>query len=74
MLREVDVDSNTPLLLAVESGSVDIVQHLVELGADVNQCNKNRVYPLHLACTNGSLEIVKLLLHVSFVDMLLKKI
>ena len=65
MLREVDLDSNSPLLLAVESGSVDIVRHLLELGADVNQSNNKRVYPLHLACTNGNLEIVKLLLQVS---------
>ncbi len=66
MLREEDVDSNTPLLMGIESGNVDIVSHLVEAGGDVNQCNRNRVYPLHLACTNGSLEIVKLLLHVSW--------
>ncbi len=66
MLKEADIDSNTPLLLAVESGDKEIVRHLVELGADVNQPNqKNRAFPLHLACTVGEIEIVKLLLHVS---------
>ena len=64
MLKDEDIDSNTPLLLGVESGSVEITRHLVERGADVNHHNKGRVYPLHLACTIGSLEIVKLLLEV----------
>lgn len=65
MLKDEDNDNNTPLLLAVESGSVDITKHLLDFGANVNHFNKARVYPLHLACTIGSLEIVKLLLHVS---------
>eukprot|EP00094_Tigriopus_californicus_P006606 TCALIF_06362-PA protein Name:"Similar to trpa-1 Transient receptor potential cation channel subfamily A member 1 homolog (Caenorhabditis elegans)" AED:0.12 eAED:0.12 QI:8/0.6/0.31/0.93/1/1/16/267/1355 len=63
MLKDEDNDNNTPLLLAVESGSVDITRHLLDFGANVNHFNKARVYPLHLACTIGSLEIVKLLLH-----------
>jgi len=64
MLRKEDVDDNTPLLLGVESGSVEITRHLLERDADVNHYNKSKVYPLHLACTIGSLDIVKLLLKV----------
>ena len=65
MLHDEDLDQNTPLSLAVESGSVEITNHLLKLGADVNHFNKNRVYPLHSACTIGSLELVQLLLRVS---------
>ena len=55
---------NTPLLLAVESGSNEITRHLLDLSADVNHFNKSRVFPLHVACTIGSLDIVKRLLSV----------
>ena len=65
MVKYPDIDGNTPLSLAVESGNVDSVHLLLDLKADVNQANDNRSYPLHLACTSGNLEIVKLLLHVS---------
>ena len=69
MLKDVDIDDNTPLLLAVESGSTDITKHLLDHGANVNHSNKSRVHPLHLACTIGSLEIVKLLLQVGKLDI-----
>ena len=65
MMRDKDYDANTPLLLAVEGGSSDITRHLIEYGSDVNHYNISRVHPLHTACTIGSLEIVKILLDVS---------
>ena len=45
-------------------GSAPITKHLLDYGSDVNHFNKSRVYPLHSACTNGSLEIVKILVKV----------
>ena len=63
-----DVDHNTPLMLAVEGGSAGITEILLEYGSDVNHYNKSRVYPLHSACTNGSLDIVKILVQVGFVN------
>jgi ankyrin repeat protein len=64
LAQDVDMDQNTALLLAVESGSATITEHLLECGSDVNHFNKSRVYPLHSACTNGSLDIVKILVKV----------
>ena len=66
MMHDVDYEGNTPLLLAVEGGSADITHHLLEHGSDVNHYNDSRVYPLHTACTIGSLEIVKILVAVCF--------
>ena len=66
MTKDIDVDHNTPLMLAVEGGSASITELLIEYGSDVNHFNKSRVYPLHSACTNGSLDIVKLLVQVKF--------
>ena len=64
MTKDVDVDHNTPLMLAVEAGSASITELLIEYGSDVNHFNKSLVYPLHSACTNGSLDIVKTLVQV----------
>ena len=70
MMHDVDYEGNTPLLLAVEGGSADITHHLLEHGSDVNHYNDSRVYPLHTACTIGSLEIVKILVAVCFTSEL----
>lgn len=69
MTKDVDVDHNTPLMLAVEGGCASITQLLIEYGSDVNHFNKSRVYPLHSACTNGSLDIVKLLVQVTIAEL-----
>ena len=65
MAKDVDVDHNTPMMLAVEGGSAKITKLLIEHGSDVNHYNKSRVFPLHSACTNGSLDIVKILVENS---------
>ena len=52
-------------ILAVEGGSSQITDYLIQYGSDVNHYNKSRVYPLHSACTNGTLDIVKILVKVS---------
>ena len=59
MLTHEDDDMNTPLLISVESGSNETARILITAGANVNHCNKDVMYPLHLACTIGSIEIVK---------------
>ena len=81
-LNHEDDDLNTPLLVCVESGSyesakVEILKRkakllncyfkiLVENGADVNHCNEDTMYPLHVACTVGNMEIVEV---KDFVDL-----
>ena len=50
--------------LLFPGGSAPITKHLLDYGSDVNHFNKSRVFPLHSACTNGSLDIVKILVEV----------
>ena len=65
MVADEDVEGNTPLCLAVESGSLESVQLLLSCGSDVNHCNNLRSFPIHNACISGNLELVKLLVKVS---------
>jgi ankyrin repeat protein len=53
---------NTPLHLAAERGSVEIVQALLRAGAIVNANNRYGRTPLHLAVCEGHVAIVKILL------------
>jgi len=53
---------NSPLILAADSGGKEIVELLLEVGADVNYCNATGETALSVACFNGDINIVKLLL------------
>ena len=54
----------TPLIVAVEMGSIKIVRRLLEAGTDVNAHNEPQIGDtvLHRAAENGTLEMVQLLL------------
>jgi len=64
ILEAKDFEENTPLVLAIEKGSVECIEYLLKNKADVNTHNRVKTYPLHSACANGNLEVVKLLLKV----------
>ena len=49
----------TCLHSASESGHLQIVQYLVETGADIEAKVKNQQTPLHMTCENGHLSIVQ---------------
>ncbi len=51
----------TPLYMAVENGRLDVVQYLVEHGANVNERLGDDSTPLHVAAQNGDMDIVKYL-------------
>jgi len=53
---------NSALILAADSGNQEIVDLLLDNGANVNYCSDTGETPLAAACFNGSIELVKLLL------------
>ena len=44
MVTDEDYDKNTPLMLAIESGSEDVVEKLISYGSNVNHINKVRAW------------------------------
>ncbi len=60
----------TPLVIAVKAGHVNIVKHLVENGAEVNQGDKEcKITPLHWAVKRGRLQVTELLLQQKDIDV-----
>ena len=59
-----DYVDRTPLMIAVQVGSIPIAQRLIDSGADVNAHNEPRIgdTALRRAAENGTLEMVELLL------------
>ncbi len=52
----------TPLLFAISQGHTEVAEFLINSGADVSITSDNGIYPLHLACKRGLLNVVKLIL------------
>jgi len=57
-----DNRTSTPLHLASVTGSLDIVNLLIEYGADPNALDATQSSPLHLALVNENLDVVRLLI------------
>ena len=53
--------SNTALHLAARNKRTDVVQVLIDAGADIDTQNNLRHSPLHYACKKGARDIVKML-------------
>ena len=65
-LKEVEVDHTdddrcTALHLAADKNHADVVQVLIDAGADIEARDNTGYSPLHFACRSGSLDTVKLL-------------
>ena len=56
-----DAANHTALHLAVFHGHTDVVQVLIDAGADINTNNNAGCSPLHTACESGLLDVVKML-------------
>lgn len=57
-------NGETALHIACENGHTEIVQLLLDAGANVNVINKSEGQtPLHLACLNNQTKVIKLLLN-----------
>ena len=61
VLHASDQCGNTPLHLACEGRSEEVVQLLIDSGANINQANKKGEIPTHIAVQYGSINIVKML-------------
>ena len=61
VLHASDLSSNTPLHLACEGRSEEVVQLLIDSGANINQTNLEGEIPTHVAVQYGSINIVKIL-------------
>ena len=61
LLSQCDRENNSPLHSAVNSGDYPSVALCLEHGARVDFRQETRATALHLACSQGSLQIVKLL-------------
>ena len=60
-INTVDEEMDTALHIASQSGYLDTVAVLLELGGDVNARTDTNASPLHLAAAGGHTEIVQLL-------------
>ena len=54
----------TPLYIAAQNGHLDVVHHLVEVGADKDQAKNQGATPVHIAGQNGHLDVVHHLVEV----------
>ena len=54
--------NNTPLHIAAKKGCCEILEYLIEMGADFNQFNKFFYAPIHTACVMGNVKMVDFLL------------
>ena len=62
LLHLEDMDSNTPLLLAVKRKSPEITEVLIDKGVELNHHNSNNIHALHMAASAGSVDVVRLLI------------
>ncbi|XP_067653868.1 inversin-like [Haliotis asinina] len=61
--------SRTPVMQAAWKGHRDVVEFLVDRGADVSLVDSNGNNVLHFACAGGDLETVKLILSMNVVNI-----
>ena len=62
LLESVDDENATPLHAAVYGGNAEVVGVLLENGANPLAQKNDQLTPMHLACSQGSLEILQLFL------------
>nr|XP_053654478.1 transient receptor potential cation channel subfamily A member 1-like [Cherax quadricarinatus] len=61
MITIPDLEGNVPLHLAVHGGEIKAVEMCLKSGALISMQQDDRSTPVHLACSQGSFDIVKLM-------------
>ena len=56
------VTGSTPLMHAAEQGSSDVVEILIEAGADVNMCDKIGITVFMIAASHGDEDCIQTLI------------
>ena len=59
VLSFLDEENSTPLHAAVDGGHTDVVQVLLNHGANPTVCRDDQPPPIHLACSQGKLEMIE---------------
>ncbi len=64
LLNSFSIDGFTPIGLACFFGQLEIVNHLISSGSDINKASNNdfKVAPLHSACAISSYDIAEILI------------
>ncbi|XP_067676260.1 ankyrin repeat domain-containing protein 50-like [Haliotis asinina] len=63
------MEDRTPVMAAAENGQKEVVELLVEHGANLVLCDMDGNNILHIACYEGHLDVVKYLLSLNSVDI-----
>eukprot|EP01094_Clydonella_sp_ATCC50884_P029700 TRINITY_DN9386_c0_g1_i2.p1 TRINITY_DN9386_c0_g1~~TRINITY_DN9386_c0_g1_i2.p1 ORF type:complete len:590 (-),score=196.71 TRINITY_DN9386_c0_g1_i2:118-1860(-) len=61
LIEHRDTSRITPLHKAAENGHLELVQWLIDRGADVNSTDSYGMTPLHAACTRSQFDVIVLL-------------
>ena len=61
VLKFIDEEESTPMHVAIDAGHVNVLKVLLEFGASPVVQGENQIPPLHLACSQGRLEMVQLM-------------
>jgi len=61
-INDRDLNGATPLLLSISLEYFEIAKQLIKNGADVNICDNERVFPIHIAAQFAKLDFMKLLI------------
>ncbi|XP_066946629.1 transient receptor potential cation channel subfamily A member 1 [Macrobrachium rosenbergii] len=59
-----DLEGNEPLHLAVHGGEIKAIELCLKMGAIISKQQDDKSTPVHLACSQGSLDIVRLMFNL----------